>query len=442
MMFQTASDYNFGGIMKKALLILVVLLMAVAIIGCSKKETAPAPVDPNAPVKLLVWCWDPMFNVYAMNEAVKIYQRDHPNVSADVMDITEIEQKVITALSSGETDDMPDILLNQDNSIQRFVQTYPDAYLPLNGKVDLSKFAQFKLDVGTYEGKNYGVPFDNGATATFLRRDIVEQAGYKVEDFNDITWETFIEQGQVVREKTGVAMLSTTTGGSDILMLMTQSAGKWFFDDQGNPYVKENPVIKRALEIYKEMVDKGVLLQVADWNAYIASLNNGQTASTIQGCWIIGSIVPATDQAGKWAVVNTPKFGTIDSVNYSSQGGSGWMVLSNSKYPDVAMDLLDKVWAGSVEFYETILPSSGAISTWLPAADSTVYGEPHPFFGGQKIYEDLVSYASKVPKVKYGVYNYEARDAVGRALVSVLQGASVDSALATAQKDVESIINQ
>jgi lactose/L-arabinose transport system substrate-binding protein len=53
--------------MKKTLLILSVLIMATAIIGCNK-----APADPNAPVKLLVWCWDPAFNVYAMNEACGI----------------------------------------------------------------------------------------------------------------------------------------------------------------------------------------------------------------------------------------------------------------------------------------------------------------------------------------------------------------------------------
>jgi lactose/L-arabinose transport system substrate-binding protein len=226
-------------------------------------------------------------------------------------------------------------------------------------------------------------------------------------------------------------------------MVMLQSAGRWFFDDSGKPDIKDNEVIKRSLELFKEMVDKGVVLLVPDWNSYIASLNNGNAASTIQGCWIVGSIVPATDQAGNWAVVSTPRFAAIPgAVNYSSQGGSGWMVMANSRYPDVAMDLLDKTFAGSVELYETILPNSGAISTWLPAADSPVYSEPHPFFGGQKIYEDLVDYASKVPRVKYGVFNYEARDACGRALAAVLQGTSIDNALATAQSEVEFIIEQ
>ncbi|MDR2535258.1 MAG: extracellular solute-binding protein [Treponema sp.] len=437
--------------MKKTMnLILRSALIAIgisALISCggNKKETPPAAAktaDPNAPVALTVWCWDPNFNVYAMNEAAKIYRRDHPNVTVNVLDITELEQKITTALSAGETANLPDIVLNQDNSIQRFIQTFPGAYVPLNGKVDLSKFAQFKLDVGSYEGSNYGVPFDNGATATFIRRDIVEQAGLQVQDFNDITWERFIELGKIIKEKTGVTMISTQGGTNDFIMIMLQSAGQWFFDEQGVVNIKNNAALRSAIETYRELVNTGVCLEVADWNAYIATLNNGTVASTIQGCWIIGSITPETSQSGKWGVVNTPRLDIPGGVNYSSQGGSGWMVMANSKHPETAMDFLNKTFAGSVELYETILPASGAIGTWLPAGESTVYEQPHEFFGGQKIYEDLVSYAGKVPRVKFGVFNYEARDAVVRAVAEIMRGASIDAALDAAQKSLEFIIEQ
>ena len=38
--------------------------------------------------------------------------------------------------------------------------------------------------------------------------------------------------------------------------------------------------------------------------------------------------------------------------------------------------------------------------------------------------------------VKYGVFNYEARDAAARALVDVIQGKSIDEALDTAHRSV------
>jgi lactose/L-arabinose transport system substrate-binding protein len=428
--------------MKKfGILLLTMVLLSLVVMGCKKKEAAA--VDPNAPVKLVVWCWDPNFNVFAMKEAEKIYQRTHPNVSLDVQDISQIEEKLITALSANETSALPDIILQQDNSIEKFVTNFPKAYLPLNGKVDLSKFAEFKLALGSVGGKNYGVPFDNGATAFFIRSDIVEQAGLKVSDFNDITWDRFIELGKTVKQKTGKSLISFTPGGSDFINIALLSTGSWYFDAQGKPAIKGNPVIREIISTYKNLLDSQVLLEVPDWNAYIASLNNDTVAGTIQGCWIIGSIVPATDQAGKWAMVNTPRLANVaSSKNYSSQGGSGWMVMSHTKYPDVVFDLLDKVWAGSVEFYETILPPSGAISTWLPAANSSVYSQPQSFFGGQKIYEQLMDYASKIPQVKFGLYNYEARDAVSRAASNIILGANIDSEINNAQSEVEFLMNQ
>ena len=34
---------------------------------------------------LTVWCWDPAFNIYAMNEAAKIYAKDNPDVKVNVI---------------------------------------------------------------------------------------------------------------------------------------------------------------------------------------------------------------------------------------------------------------------------------------------------------------------------------------------------------------------
>jgi lactose/L-arabinose transport system substrate-binding protein len=430
--------------MRKVLFVLLALLLVFGLASCNKPKTAAA-ADPNAPVTLTVWCWDPNFNIYSMNEAAKVYKSLSPNVTVNVVETPwdDVQQKLITALGANQTASLPDILLMQDNAMQKNLQTYPTAFAPVGDKIDMSKFAQFKVSYGSMDGKYYGVPFDNGATATFLRRDLIEQAGLKVEDFNDTTWERFIELGKTVKAKTGVAMVSTDATGPDFVMVMLQSASTWLFDPQGKTYINNNPVLKRSVELFIEMAQSGVMLLAADWNEYIATLNNGRTASTIQGCWIIGSIVAEPSQSGKWAMVNTPKFATIDSVNYSSQGGSGWLVLSSSKNIDTAIDFLGKTFAGSVQFYETILPSSGAISTWLPAADSPVYAQPHPFFGGQKVYEELVGFAGKVPQVKYGVFNYEARGEVTKAMMNIIQGStSVQAALDDAQRNTEFIVNQ
>jgi lactose/L-arabinose transport system substrate-binding protein len=430
--------------MKKLCLLGIVLLIGTVSLftGCNKQKAAPA--DPNAPVTLTVWCWDPAFNVYAMNEAANIYRKDHPNVTVNVVETPwdDLQQKLTTSFSSRQTGNLPDIVLMQDNAIQKNITNFPEGFLPIDGKVDVSQFAQYKVDVSTIDGKRYSVPFDNGTSATFLRRDIIEQAGLQAGDFDNITWDRFIELGKTVKSKTGLAMISAVGNENDIVPIMLQSAGSWFFDAQGKVNIANNAVLKEAARIYKAMVDAGVIMLVSDWNAYIATLNSGTVAATVNGCWIVGSITAEASQAGKWTVVSTPRLNINGGTNYSSAGGSSWVVLANSKNPDTAFDFLSKTFAGSTELYDTILPSSGAIATWLPASQSSVYAQPNAFFGGQKIYQNIVDYAGKVPRIKFGVFNYEARNNVALALVDIANGTAIDTALTKAQRDTEFLIGQ
>lgn len=417
--------------------------LATGFMGCKGKEAAAPASDPNAPKKLTVWCWDPAFNIYAMKEAAKIYNKEKPNVTIDIVETPwdDLQQKLITSLSSNDTSSLPDIILCQDNAILKNVTSYPKAFLPLDGKVDLSQFAQFKVAFGNVDGKNYSVPFDNGVTGTFLRTDIIEQAGLTKEDFNNISWKRFHELGKIVKEKTGKYMISYVGNDPDCVMVMLQSAGTWFFDEKGNANIANNAALKEGLQVFSDMVKDGTCLSVPDWNAFVASVNNGQVASAIDGSWMVGIIMAQDDQFGKWAVVNTPKLESVPgAANHSSQGGSSWMIMSSSKNADVAADFLNKTFAGSKELYETILPSSGAIATWLPAADSPAYEKGNDYFGGQKIYKDFVEYSGNIPRVKYGIFNYEARAEVGVAVQAILQGATVEDALKSAQKNVEFIM--
>ncbi len=414
--------------------------------ACSKKSTRTATdalsktIDSSISGTLTVWCWDPTFNIYSMNEAAKIYKTDHQNVNVNVVETPwdDLQQKLITSLSSNQTDTLPDIILMQDNAVQKNLMNYPKAFLPVDSKIDLSQFAQYKVVYGSMDDKNYTVPFDNGATATFLRTDILKKAGLNLSDFNDITWTRFIELGKVVKAKTGMPLISYVGNEPDCVMIMLQSCGTWLFDKDGKPYLSNNAVLKKAIQVYEEMIKEGVCVNVTDWNAYIASINNGSVAGAINGCWLVGAVSAEKSQAGNWGIANTPRFGDIDgAVNYSNQGGSSWLVMANSKNPALALDFLAKTFAGSKKLYETILPASGAIATWLPAAESEVYEQPNAYFGGQKIYKEFEAYAGKIPLVKYGVFNYEARDAIGRSMADILTGKSIDDSLKEAQKNVE-----
>src|SRR5665647_3508672 len=326
---------------------------------------------------LTVWCWDPAFNLYAMEEAAKVYQKTNPDFKLNIVETPwqDIQTALTVAGSSGDTSTLPDIFLCQDNAFQKNVITFPDLFTDLTGSgIAFDQFGGAKVAYSVIDGKNYGVPFDNGAVINCMRTDVLEKAGYTIADFTDITWSKYIELGKDVLAKTGMPLLSMQAGESDLIMMMMQSAGASMFDAEGKPTIVNNATLTEVLNTYAELVKSGVLVQVNSWDEYIATLTSGTVASTINGCWILGSIQTAKDQSGMWAMTNMPKLDNIaTATNYSSNGGSSWAVSANTKNAALAEDFLSKTFAGSVPFYETILPSSGALATYLPAGKSDVY---------------------------------------------------------------------
>ena len=390
---------------------------------------------------LTVWTWDPAFNIPAIKEAGNIYKADHPDFELKVVETLsdDCETKLITAAESGDLSTLPDIVLMQDNSYQKFVSIYPEAFTDLTDSgIDFSQFAAGKLSYSTVDGKNYGVPFDNGAVIGAYRTDYLEQAGYTIDDLTDIDWNRFIEIAKDVKEKTGKYMLSGQADSPDMVMEMLQSAGASLFDKDGKPAMTDNAALKECISIYQKMVEEGVYYEVNNWDDYVSSITTGQVAGVINGNWISATIMGMKDTSGKWAITNMPKLiETPNATNYSNNGGSSWYITSNCKNKDLAIDFLKSTFAGSVKLYENILPTTGAIGTYAPAADSTAYQEPQEFWNNQPIFAKIVDFSLKTPTNNTSPYYYDGRNAIGTQIQNIMNGADVDQAIADAQAEVE-----
>ena len=231
--------------MKRRIFALILAtVMTVSLVGCgssgeqstttegttTKSETT---VEESTPVvegdnALTVWCWDPAFNLYAMEQAAEVYKKDHPDFVLNIVETpwADIQTKLTTAATSGNLDTLPDIFLMQDNAFQKNVISFPDAFADItNSGIAFDQFGSAKVAYSVVDGKNYGVPFDNGAVVACYRTDILEQAGYTIDDFTDITWSDYIKQGKEVLAKTGKPLIAMQAGESDLLMMMLQSAG-------------------------------------------------------------------------------------------------------------------------------------------------------------------------------------------------------------------------
>ena len=422
---------------------LVSAILAATVVG-SMIAAVPVAAESNDET-LTVWCWDPNFNIYAMKQAEAAYQKDHPDFKLDIQEnvYSDIETKLITAATSGDYSTLPDIFLMQDYSYHKDVTSFPDVFTDLTDSgIDFSSFSAGKLADSTVDGKNYGVPFDNGATIMAIRSDIVEEAGLTTDDFKDITWSQFMELAKTVKEKTGTPML-TTSGGSELVLEMLQSAGASPIVD-GEVKIADNEVLAQAVEVYATLVKEGYMTEYTDWDQYIASMNNGDAAGVINGCWIMSSIQAAEDQSGNWTIVNMPALDDVEgATNYANCGGASWAVSSNCQNTELAFDFLKTTFGGSVELYDELLPNAGVISSYLPAAQSDVYNQNSDFYGGQAVYKDIVEFAGKVPAINYGAYYNDIRSALTDAITNVVQnGADIDEEIQNAQDAVEFNISE
>lgn len=441
-------------IMKRIIsyIISVILIASLLLTGCggsggskSSKNTSQNNSSNSTKTKITIWAWDPNFNIAIMNQAKSIYIKDHPNVQIDVVEMAkaDVEQKLNTVLASGSKEGLPDIVLIEDYNAQKYLNAYPGAFADLTDKINYNDFANYKIKVMTVDGKKYGVPFDSGVAGLFYRSDILSQAGFKAEDLNNITWDQFMNIGKQVKEKTGKDMISLDPTDGGEIRIMLQSAGQWYFDENGKPNLVNNEVLKEAVNTYKELINSSFVKKETGWNNWVASFNNGNVASVISGVWIIGSIKAAKDQSGKWAVAPIPRLNDSSSVNYSNLGGSSWYVLNDSPNKDAAIDFLKTMYDGNDEFYQTILTNQGAMGTYLPAQNGSAYSSPDPFFGGQKVFLDLSDYMKKVPSINYGMYTYEADSAIMAVMPDVYSGKlSVDDALKKAQDQLNNQIGR
>ncbi|HPZ18472.1 MAG TPA: sugar ABC transporter substrate-binding protein [Fervidobacterium sp.] len=387
--------------------------------------------------KITIWAWDPNFNIAIMQEAATRYKKINPNVEFDIVSMAkaDVEQKLNTVLASGVKTALPEIVLIEDYNAQKYLQSYPGSFADLTKQFNYSEFAPYKVKLMTLNNKVYGVPFDSGVAGWFYRRDYLEQAGFKASDLENITWDRFIEIGKAVKAKTGKYMIAADPYDGGLMRTLLQSAGTWYFDSNGKPYIANNPVLKEAVKLYKDIRDSGIAKETSGWNEWVASFNNGDSASVITGVWIVGSIKAENSQSGKWGLAPVPRMNIKGAVNASNLGGSSWYVLQNSKNKDVAIDFLKKIYAQDSDFYQKILVDRGAVGTWLPAQTGSAYKAKDPFFGNQAIYTLLSDWMKKIPSVDYGLFTYEADAAIMNVMPDVYSGKiSIDEALKRAEQ--------
>ena len=370
---------------------------------------------------LTAWAWDPNFNIPALKAAAEDYKK---NVDPDfVLNIEEqsgssdIETAITTAGSAGDYSTLPDIVLFQDHYFRQYHTNYPDAWVSANdADVKWDDFSQEKLSFSTIDGEHFGFPVDNGTVIFAYRTDLLEQAGYTIDDMTGISWKDFIEVGKKVYEKTGKYLLCMDGDGNDLFYMMLQAEGESQFKD-GKPKFVDNAKLKEIMQVLKDMIDNNVLYLANNWSDY-------------------------TDQV----IQEITSLPTLEGgEGYASNGGSSLYITSNCKQADLAKKFLAYTFGGGSytdkgvsETYDNALKNGGVITTYTPAGKSEVYNEGVEYFNNQPIYAKIVEMGAYVKIIEQSDFHYDARKKLATALINITQnGADIDSEIKTAEDDLK-----
>lgn len=195
---------------RKIYTILSMLVIAtLALAACGGKATEPAAE------KVTITWWHISTKDPGLSDWQKMaddYMAAHPNV---VIEITVLENeafktKLTTVMQSG---DPPDIFQSWgggtfNQQVEAGLLLDITSYLDADGGAWRSTFAPGALGVYSYEGKNYGVPWDMGMVGFWYNKALFAQAGIEAPPE---TWTEFLEAVQALKAA-GITPISIGEG--------------------------------------------------------------------------------------------------------------------------------------------------------------------------------------------------------------------------------------
>lgn len=125
---------------------------------------------------------------------------------------------------------LPNIILVDDQKIERFIKKYPRLFAHLDEYIDKGIVRDFKAKNITFRSNTYAYPCSSAQVALFYRKDVLEQYLGMTTLPEELTWEEYIQLGIQLKERGFNYIFPPVNFFSKILL---QSTGSLYYDENG-----------------------------------------------------------------------------------------------------------------------------------------------------------------------------------------------------------------
>ncbi|MDC9812290.1 MULTISPECIES: extracellular solute-binding protein [Rhizobium] len=364
---------------------------------------------------LTIWSWNVAAS--ALKSTLPGFNKQFPDIKITVEDLgnSQVFDKTLAACAAGG-DGLPDIVSIENFEAEIFWSRFPDCFANLKelGYTPeiQAKFPDFKrteLEVGDVA---YAMPWDSGPVAVFYRRDLYEKAG--VDPSTISTWDDFIAAGKKISAANpGVVMAQADfNGDSEWFRMIANEQGCGYYSTDGQNITINQPACVASLQKVKEMKDAGTLT-AANWDEKIQANTAGKAASQLYGGWYEGTVRSTSpDLKGKWGVYRMPSL-TADGPHAANLGGSSLAISATSANKEAAWKFVNYA-LGTNEGQITMLKEFGLVPSLLSAEKDPFISEPQPYWGGQKVWADILATLPKIVPSRGTAFQSDA-DAIFKA---------------------------
>lgn len=436
--------------MKRITALLLVLIMIVAMVGCSQKEPANTAQDngqtseqqeqQEQPVEIEFWHAMSDGNGETLQSLVDKFNAEHPEIKVNAVFQGHYKELFEKLNGSAQAGNLPALSMIYCNRLTAYVlndmveELDPYIFDEKNGmdKAVWNDIPTGLRDNGMWNGKHYSLPFNKGSYLMYYNVDTLQEAGIAVLT----TWDELREAAAKLSKDGKKGLVFNKSAGIDFSFWVEQAGGH-IYDESTDTVMIDTPQTKKAYEFITGMVNDGIA-QVAFEDGYITGpMSRGESFIGFASSSNIPHMKDACEQSGvNWAVAELPK-GEKQAALFSGTDITMFNTVSEEQ-KKAAWEFI-KFW-----YEEETGVEWGIGSGYLPLTNAALNSEKFQEFlnedPSKRIATNQFPYAYQDPKVLNG---YAIHSNMQEALEEILSGQkSIDQALVDAQKDARNDLDE